>query len=104
MIINRRHDLSGVSIRGKVFVFPHGRGSTGTPGIFLQAVRNGLAPAAIINLKSEPMIIVCALLAEEFFGAQIPVVDGLDQNPIKTIRTGHRVRVDDQGGVVEVIR
>jgi len=103
VIVNRRHDLSGVSIKGKAFVFPHGRGSTGTPGIFLQAVRNGVAPAAIINLKSEPMIIACAMLAEEFYGAHIPVVDELDQDPIKTIRTGDRLRVDGQSGVVEII-
>jgi predicted aconitase with swiveling domain len=50
------------------------------------------------------MIIVCALLAEEFYGAKIPVVDDLDEDPIKTIRTGDRVRVDGQSGMVEVIR
>ncbi|NIO11984.1 MAG: DUF126 domain-containing protein, partial [Deltaproteobacteria bacterium] len=88
VVIDRRHDLSGESIKGKAFVFPYGRGSTGTPGIFLEAVRNNVAPAAIINLKSEPMIIVCALLAEEFYGNKIPVVDDLDEDPIKTIRTG----------------
>ena len=104
VVIDRRHDLSGESIKGKAFVFPYGRGSTGTPGIFLEAVRNNVAPAAVINLKSEPMIIVCALLAEEFYGAKIPVVDDLDEDPIKTIRTGDRVRVDGQSGMVEVIR
>ncbi len=104
VVIDRRHDLSGESIKGKAFVFPYGRGSTGTPGIFLEAVRNNVAPAAIINLKSEPMIIVCALLAEEFYGNKIPVVDDLDEDPIKTIRTGDRVRVDGQSGMVEVIR
>jgi predicted aconitase with swiveling domain len=104
VVINRRHDLAGKSIKGKAFVFPYGRGSTGTPGIFLEAVRNNVAPAAIINLKSEPMVIVCALLAEEFYDVKIPVVDDLDKDPIKTIRTGDRVRVDGQRGVVEVIR
>jgi predicted aconitase with swiveling domain len=104
IVIDRRHDLSGESIKGKAFVFPYGRGSTGTPGIFLEAVRNNVAPAAIINLKSEPMIIVCALLAEEFYETQIPVIDGLDCNPIETVRTGDRVRVDGQKGIIEVIR
>ena len=63
-VIDKRHDLCGTSLKGKVFVFPYGRGSTGTPGIFLEAVRNGCAPAAIVNVKSEPMIVMCALLAE----------------------------------------
>ncbi len=43
-------------------------------------------------------------LTEEFYGAKIPVVDDLDEDLIMTIRTGDRVRVDGQSGMVEVIR
>ena len=103
IIINQRHDLAGQSITGKIFVFPYGRGSTGTPGIFMEAVRNGKGPAAIINLKSEPMIIVCALLAEEFLKKQIPVVDGLNQNPMKIIKMGDKLRVNGNTGEVEIL-
>ncbi len=104
MVIDKRHDLLGKSIKGKVFVFPYGRGSTGTPGIFLEAVRNRAAPAAIINLKSESMIIVCALLAEEFYGTKIPIVDQIEKDPLRTIRTGDWVRIDGNSGEVEIIR
>lgn len=102
-VIDKRHDLCGTSLKGKVFVFPYGRGSTGTPGIFLEAVRNGCAPAAIINVKSEPMIVMCALLAEAFFKVQIPIVDGLEGNPHDILRTGDRVRVNGVTGTVEVV-
>jgi len=104
LVIDRRHDLVGLSLKDKVFVYPYGRGSTGTPGIFLEAVRNRVAPVAIINLSSEPMIQVCALLARAFFEKPIPVVDGLERNPIETIRTGDRVRIDGRAGTVEIIR
>jgi predicted aconitase with swiveling domain len=103
IVIDKRHDLCGASLRGKVFVFPFGRGSTGTPGIFLEAVRNGCAPAAIVNVKSEPMIVACALLAEAFFRVQIPIVDGLDANPQDVLRTGDRVRVNGTTGEIEVL-
>ena len=103
IVIDRRHDLCGTSLRNKVFVFPFGRGSTGTPGIFLEAVRNGCAPAAIVNVKSEPMIVMCALLAEAFFKVQIPIVDGLDANPQDLLRTGDRVRVNGTTGEIEVV-
>ena len=103
IVIDRRHDLCGVSLRGKAFVFPHGRGSTGTPGIFLEAVRNGCAPAAIVNVKSEPMIVACALLAEAFFRVSIPIVDGLEADYGTLLRTGDRVRIDGSTGVIEVI-
>lgn len=103
VVIDRRHDLFGESIMGKIFVFPYGRGSTGTPGIFIEAVRNRVAPAAIINLKSEPMIIVCALLAEEFYGVKIPIVDGFESSQIKEIRTGDRVKIDGETGEIEIL-
>ena len=103
IIINRRHPLYGETVKGKVFVFPYGRGSTGNPGIFLEAVRNKVAPVAMINITSEPMIIVCALLAEECYGVRIPVVDNLDQNPVDLINNGDLVKIDGRTGVVQVI-
>lgn len=103
VVIDRRHDLCGTSLKGKAFVFPFGRGSTGTPGIFLEAVKNGCAPGAIVNAKSEPMIVACALLAEAFFQVSIPVVDGLGADPQATLRTGDRVRISGTTGVVEVV-
>ncbi len=103
VVIDRRHDLFGTSLRNKVFVFPFGRGSTGTPGIFLEAVRNGCAPAAIVNVKSEPMIVMCALLAEAFFKVKIPIVDGLEGNPRGVFRTGDRLRVNGTTGEIELV-
>jgi predicted aconitase with swiveling domain len=103
LVIDKRHDLFGASLRNKVFVFPSGRGSTGTPGIFLEAVRNGCAPAAIVNVKSEPMIVMCALLAEAFFKVKIPIVDGLEGNPGVVLRTGDRLRVNGSTGKIEIL-
>lgn len=103
LVIDKRHDLCGASLEGRVFVFPSGRGSTGTPGIFLEAVRNGCAPAAIVNVRSEPMIVMCALLAEAFFKVRIPIVDGLSAEGYGELRTGQRVRVSGTTGVVEVL-
>jgi predicted aconitase with swiveling domain len=100
VVIDKRHDCCGVSVRGKAFAFPSGRGSTGTPGIFLEAVRNGCAPAAIVNTTSEPMIIMCALLAEAFFRVSIPIVE-IPAWPHEVLRTGDRVRVSGSTGVVE---
>jgi predicted aconitase with swiveling domain len=103
VVIDKRHDLCGTSLKGKVFVFPFGRGSTGTPGIFLEAVRNGCAPAAIVNVRSEPMIVMCALLAEAFFKVQIPIVDGLPRDAARLFKTGDRVRVSGTTGEVELL-
>ncbi len=103
VVIDKRHDLCGTTIKGKAFVFPYGRGSTGTPGIFLEAVRNGCAPAAIVNVRSEPMIVMCSILAEAFFQVAIPIVDGLDADPQAALETGDRVRIDGTTGVIELL-
>ena len=103
LVIDKRHDACGQSLTGKAFVFPYGRGSTGTPGIFLEAVRNGCAPAAIVNVASEPMIIMCAILAEAFLQVRIPVIDGLSSDPATVFRTGDRVRIDGASGTIDIL-
>ena len=60
LVKDTRHDLYGQSLQGKVFIYPYGRGSTANSGVFVDAVRNKMAPAALINVKTEPMIIVGA--------------------------------------------
>lgn len=102
-VIDQRHELCGSSLKGKAFFFPYGRGSTGTPGIFLEAVRNNCSPAAIVNVKSEPMIVMCALLAEAFFQVKIPIVDGLEGDLKNILKTGDRVRIDGATGTIDVI-
>jgi len=103
IVIDQRHELYGTSLKRKAFFFPYGRGSTGTPGIFLEAVRNACAPAAIVNKKSEPMIVMCSLLAEAFFKVLIPIVDGLEGDPKSLLRTGDWVRIDGTTGIIDVI-
>jgi predicted aconitase with swiveling domain len=66
-------------------------------------VRNGCAPGAIVNVKSEPMIVMCSLLAEAFFKVTIPVVDGLEGDLPSLLRTGDRVRVNGTTGAIEVV-
>lgn len=102
-IINRRHPLAGENLKGRVFVFTFGRGSTGSPGIFLEAVRNGVAPAAMINVRAEPMITLCSILAKQFYDVQIPVVHQLDDAFYEKVKSGNRLRVDGDSGTVEIM-
>lgn len=102
-VINRRHPLLGQNLAGKAFVFTFGRGSTGNPGIFLEALHNGVAPAAIINLRAEPMTTLCSILAKHFYGAHIPIVDQLDEEFYQTVKTGDRLRIDGKAGIVQIL-
>ncbi len=104
LIIDKRHELYGQQVRGKVLVFPYGKGSTTGAIVFLEAVRCGNAPAAIVNVETEPILASGALMSKIFCRKTIPIVDRLDRNPIEVIRSNDCVRVDGDVGLVEIRR
>jgi hypothetical protein len=55
-------------------------------------------PKAIINLKTETIIAVGAIMG------RVPVVDSLNRDPFKVITDGDYVKVDANKGIVEVIK
>lgn len=95
-VIERGHALFGKNIRGTVLVFPGGRGSTVGSYVLYQLKKNGVAPAAIVNADSEPIVAVGAIMAG------IPMVDRLDADPVAAIADGAAVTVDGTAGTVEI--
>ena len=91
VILDPNHPLHGVSVAGKILVFPHGKGSTVGSYTILRLARNRVAPLAMINAASEAITAVGAIIAD------IPMVDLID---ISRIETGDWVKVED--GRVEV--
>ncbi len=84
VVIERGHPLEGRSVAGKVLVFPTGKGSTVGSYVLYQLAVNGVAPAAILNAESEPIVAVGAIIAG------IPMVDRV---PVGQIESGDWVRV-----------
>jgi predicted aconitase with swiveling domain len=84
----------GLSIRGKVLVFPTGKGSTVGSYTFYRLKKSGAAPAAVINAECETITAVGCIIAE------IPCVDQL---PIEAIPAGARLLVDADAGTVEIL-
>ena len=91
LVVERGHELQGKSVKGRVLVFPNGKGSTVGSYILYRLSKSGLAPSAIINARCETIVAVGAIISE------IPCVDMVD---ISKIRTGARLRVD--GSTVSV--
>ena len=104
LIIDRRHELYGQQVRDKVLVFPYGKGSTTGAIVLLEAVKCGNAPAAIINIKTEPILASGALMAKIFYRKTMPIVERLDRNPVEFIRTNDYVMVNGDEGLIEVRR
>jgi len=85
IVIEVGHPLEGESVAGRVLVFPTGKGSTVGSYSLYRLSKAGLAPVAIINLESEPIVAVGAIISE------IPMVDHVD---IEQIRSGDLVTID----------
>lgn len=90
-IVEKGHELEGKSVAGKVLVFPTGKGSTVGSYILYALRKNGKAPIAIVNKTVDPVIAVGCIISE------IPAVD---QVQIDKLRSGQKVEVDADHGVV----
>jgi len=73
-IIDRRHECSGAIVTGRVFVFPQGRGSSTSSATLLESIKTGVAPAAVINLKVDPILALGSIVADELYHQVIPIV------------------------------
>ncbi len=93
-VTEKGHPLEGQCVRGKVLVFPTGKGSTVGSYALYDMMKRGNAPAAIINKEIETIVAVGAIISE------IPCVDQID---IEKIKNGDRVKVDADEGTVEVV-
>jgi len=87
LVIEQGHVLEGQSVAGRILVFPSGKGSTVGSYTIYRLAKAGLAPSAIINVESEPIVAVGALIAN------IPMVDRVD---ISRLQTGMYVVVDGE--------
>ncbi|MDN5309481.1 MAG: mevalonate 5-phosphate dehydratase small subunit [Methanolobus sp.] len=97
VIVEPKHELFGQCIKDRVLVFPHGKGSTVGSYVLYQLIKNNVAPAAMINSESEPIVAVGAIISG------IPLVDRMEQDPFKFLKNGDTVRIDGTNGVVETI-
>lgn len=91
-VIEKGHELQGQRVKGRILVFPNGKGSTVGSYTLYRMKKNDTAPAGIINRECETVVAVGVIISE------IPCIDQID---IAKIRTGDRVRMEN--GVVTLL-
>jgi len=96
VIIEPRHELFGVCFTGKILVFPGAKGSSGWSGFFQSTRLLGTAPIGMIFARVSTKAALGAVVT------RVPAVTDLDADPCEVIKTGDWVRIDADGGVVEV--
>jgi predicted aconitase with swiveling domain len=85
-ILEKGHELQGKSVKGKVLVFPTGKGSTVGSYTLYRLKKNGMAPAGIVNRECDTVVAVGAIISE------IPCVDKID---ISRLKTGDHVQIEN---------
>jgi predicted aconitase with swiveling domain len=97
-VIDRRHELSGQRLTGRVLALPHGRGSCSASGVLLEAICNGTGPVAIITSRIDPIIGLGSILAEELHGIVVPVTV-LAADDFSQLRTGQFAEIEESGQI-----
>jgi len=87
MVVDPGHELYGRCIAGRVLIFPGGKGSTVGSYVLYQLKKRGLAPVAMMNLRTEPIVAVGAIISG------IPLVDGIPLD-LLSLPEGRMVTVD----------
>ena len=86
IILEKGHELQGQSVKGKILVFPQGKGSTVGSYTLYRMKKNGTAPAGIINKECETIVAVGAIISE------IICVDKID---VPKIKTGNKISIEN---------
>lgn len=97
-VIERRHEMRGISFAGKILVFPGAKGSSGWSAYFHMTRLNGVQPQAMIFTRMTTKIALGAVVT------RVPAITELDQDPLSVIETGDWVVVDADAGTVTVTK
>ena len=101
MIIDPRHELFDQSIPGRILAFPYGKGSAAAPLVLLELAKQTTAPAAIINIETDPLLVAGPIISKHFYGTSFPVVT-LARAAFDRLQTGQAATVDGVKGEIVI--
>ncbi len=97
-IIDRRQQRSGANVSGRIFVFPRGKGSSTSSATLMESIKNDVAPAAIINLKVDPILALGSIVSDELYNRAMPIVV-LDEKDFNSIKEDDYLSIEPDGKV-----
>ena len=101
LINDSRHELFNQSVSGKVLVFPFGKGSSTGSLIILELARVNKSPAAIVNVRTEPILATGPIVCKHFYDKEIPIIS-LDEKSFQMLQTGQQVTVNATEGFIVI--
>jgi len=98
-IIDRRHERSGEVVTDRIFVFPRGKGSSTSSATLMESIKTGVAPAAIVNLKVDPILALGSIVSDELYNRAVPIVI-LDEQDFYSIKEDDYLSIEPDGKVL----
>lgn len=95
-----RSDIRGSNVKGAVLFYPFGKGSTTASAWFLETVRLGNNPVAIVTEGADLSAVIGSVMAKVVYEEEIPVISGIAGDVYGKIRQGLPVDVDAEAGEV----
>ena len=96
IVMSEHHPQVGVLLRERVLAMPSGRRSSSSSSVLAEAIRLGTAPAGILLREVDPIVVLCAVVAREIYGVELPVV-ALYESDYRSLSPCDFVSVDATG-------
>jgi uncharacterized protein len=100
IVTDVRSDIKGSNVKGRVLFYPFGKGSTTASSWFLEAVRLGNHPSAMVTEGVDLSSVIGSVMGKLIYSREIPVISGISRDIYSKIRTGAEVLVDGTTGEV----
>jgi predicted aconitase with swiveling domain len=91
-----RSDIEGENVRGRVLFYPYGKGSTTASAWFLETVRCGNAPAAIVTTGPDLSAVIGSVLARVVYGKTIPVLSSFPEGLYSKLDNQKEVAIEGE--------
>ena len=93
LISDKRHDLFGEAVSGRILVFPFGKGSSTGSLMILELLRLDLAPAAIINIRTEPLLATGPVVGKHVYAKTFPILN-VSEADFSLLKTGQTAGIE----------
>jgi hypothetical protein len=98
VITRNGHSLNGLSIKGRILLFPSAKGGVAAGWAYFDLRTRNLAPLAFIFQTVNSVMVQGAVMAG------IPILDGISVDDYQKIKTGDELEVDGSHGIIRVFR
>ena len=100
VITDESSDIRGKNVKGKILFYPFGKGSTTASSWFLETVRLGNNPVALVTEGIDLSAVTGSVMAKVMYGKEIPVIAGVARMAAARLLPGDTVSLDAAKGEV----